>query len=343
MSKANSKQKEVVETVDGGVNDVMSKLDALYKKYPDSYIEPPEDLSTINVDDERLNCPFISFYKYLGGGPALGKITTYSGFFSTAKTSLAMSIAGANPDKLIGFVDCEYNWVDSSYLWAERMYKIDKERIKVLQPDFLEEGAEMVADLCDICDMIIYDGFDAISPSSEFEGGMKDQQMGAQARAYKKFFRKTTGKIYKTNTALIITNHLYDQIGNMYEPIKEPGGKSIGDFPSQKLWMNRTNESDKVSKEVYGQNVNIEVRKDKLTGHRGAKFSLYYDNKNGFEPVYDLLNCCEQEGLITRGGSWYSYEGNKIGQGEEKAVQFLKDNEELYNKLFSILKEKYTQ
>lgn len=324
------------------VDEAYGSIESLYAKYEKTgnIFTPPKSLEDIDVEAERVNNPFLSFDRYLGGAPAMGKMTTYSGLNSTSKTSLALAIAGANPDKRIGFIDAELNWVDSSYLWVDKYFGIDKERLIVLQPEFLEEAADMVEDLCNVADIVIYDGFDSIPPKAEFLATMEEQQMGLQARAYKKFFRKSMSKIYKSKAAFIVTNHLYENIGNVFEPFKEPGGRSIHDYASQKLYLTRSNLKDK-SGAVDGQSVNITVNKDKLTGNRGAKFSLPYRNSTGFDIKLDILNNALDFGIVERAGAWYSYDGTKIGQGETKAVETLNDNPELVSEIVSLCKERF--
>ena len=269
----------------------LSAIDKMYAKYKktDQIFEAPKSLEDIDTSVERLNNPFLSFDRYLGGAPAKGKITTYSAFASCGKTSMALALAGANKESIIGFCDNEFNWSDSSYLWIDKYFGIEKERIHVLQPTYLEEGAEMVEDLCNVADIVIFDGFDSLAPKGEYQATMEEQQMGLQARAYKKFFRRSMGKIYKSKAALIITNHLYENIGNVYEPFKEPGGRAISDFASQKLFLTRGNIFDK-DKNIVGQDVRVAINKDKLSGNRGVKFSLPYDNKLGFDIEMDIIN-----------------------------------------------------
>lgn len=312
----------------------LSALDKLYAKYKktENIFEAPESLDDIDLSVERLNNPFLSFDRYLGGAPAYGKLTTYSGFNSTGKTSLALALAGANKDKTIGFVDAEMNWSESSYIWVDKYFGIEKERIHVLQPTYLEEGAEMIEDLCNVVDIVIYDGFDSIAPKAEYQATMEEQQMGLQARAYKKFFRRSMGKIYKSKAALIITNHLYENIGNVFEPFKEPGGRAIHDFASQKLYLTRSNVKDK-SGLVSGQDINVNINKDKLTGNRGLKFSLPYDNRLGFNIEMDILNNAIDLGLVVINGSWLSYGDTRLGQGKDKVADLLKDNPELVQEL----------
>lgn len=329
--------KKVVDT-----EEALSALDKMYAKYrkADSIFEPPKSLEEIDTTVERMKNPFLSFDRYLGGAPAYGKITTYSAFASCGKTSIALALAGANPDKVIGFCDNEFNWSDSSYLWIDKYFGIEKERIHILQPTYLEEGAEMVEDLCNVADIVIFDGFDSLAPKSEYQATMEDQQMGAQARAYKKFFRRSMGKIYKSKAALIITNHLYENIGNVYEPFKEPGGRAISDFASQKLFLTRGNIFDK-DKNIIGQDVRVTINKDKLSGNRGVKFSLPYDNKLGFDIEMDIINNAIDLGLIKVTGSWYSYGETKLGQGKDKVRDLLKDNPELCLEIVARCKEKF--
>lgn len=318
----------------------LSAIDKMYAKYrkTEQIFEAPQSLEDIDTSVERLENPFLSFDRYLGGAPAYGKITTYSAFASCGKTSMALALAGANKDKIIGFCDNEFNWSDSSYLWIDKYFGIEKERIHVLQPTYLEEGAEMVEDLCNVADIVIFDGFDSLAPKGEYQATMEEQQMGLQARAYKKFFRRSMGKIYKSKAALIITNHLYENIGNVYEPFKEPGGRSIHDFASQKLYLTRGNLRDK-DKNIIGQEVNVTVNKDKLSGNRGVKFSLPYDNKFGFDIEMDIINNAIDLGLIKANGSWFSYGETKLGQGKDKVRDLLKDNPELSVELVTRCKE----
>lgn len=322
----------------------LSAIDKMYAKYrkTDQIFEAPKKLEDIDTSVERMNNCFLSFDRYLGGAPAYGKITTYNAFASCGKTSLAFALAGANPDKIIGMCDNEYNWTDSSYLWIDKYFGIEKERIHILQPTYLEEGAEMVEDLCEVADIVIFDGFDSLAPKAEYESTMEDQQMGAQARAYKKFFRRSMGKIYKSKAALLITNHLYDNIGKdaVYEPLKAPGGRAILDFSSQMLNLTRGNIFDK-DKKIIGQDVRVEVKKDKLAGNRGVKFSLPYDNKLGFDIEMDILNNAIDLGLVKVTGSWYSYGDSKLGQGKDSARDLLRDNPELCLEIVTLCKEKF--
>jgi recombination protein RecA len=310
--------------------DALSAIGDMYAKYnkTQSVYNPPKKGEEIDPKAERFKTPFLSFDRHLGGGPSRGKITTYSGMYSTGKTSLALAHGKANPDAVIGMVDAEYNWDDASYLWVEKNFGIERERIHVLQPTWLEEGAEMVEDLCNVCDIVLFDGFDMISPKGEFEASMDANSMGLAARAYKKFFRRSMGKISKSRAALIITNHLYENIGNVYEPFKEPGGKSIGDYASQKLFLTRGNVRD-ADKKIIGQEVRCSINKDKLTGNRGTTFNLPYDNKKGFLFENDILNVAVDLGIVNKAGSWYNYEDTKLGQGAINASVLLGDNPEL--------------
>lgn len=319
---------------------VLSALDKLYAKYrkTDNIFEAPKSLEDIDLTVERMKNPFLSFDRYLGGAPAYGKLTTYSAFASSGKTSLALALAGANPDKVVGFVDAEMNWSESSYIWVDKYFGIEKERIHVLQPTYLEEAADMVEDLCGAVDIVLYDGFDSIAPKAEYQATMEEQQMGLQARAYKKFFRRCMGKIYKSKAALIVTNHLYENIGNVYEPFKEPGGRAISDFASQKLFLTRGNIFDK-DKNIVGQDVKVTINKDKLSGNRGVKFSLPYDNKLGFDIEMDIINNAIELGLIKVTGSWYSYGESKLGQGKDKVRDLLRDNPELCLELVTRCKQ----
>ena len=140
------------------------------------------------------------------------------------------------------------------------------------------------------------------------------------------------GKIYKSKAALIITNHLYENIGNVYEPFKEPGGKSIGDYASQKLFLTRGNVRDK-EKKIIGQEVRCAINKDKLTGSRGTTFNLPYSNEKGFLLEKDILNIAVELDIVNRAGSWFNYGDTKLGQGADNVLLLLQDNPELLQEI----------
>ena len=146
------------------------------------------------------------------------------------------------------------------------------------------------------------------------------------------------GKIYKSKAALIITNHLYENIGNQFEPFKEPGGKAVHDYASQKLYMTRGNIKDSAGK-VIGQNVNCNINKDKLTGNRGTKFFLLYNNETGFDVEEDIINNAVDLGIVDKKGAWFKYEGTGIGQGSAKSAATLRDNPELKDEIVNRCKE----
>jgi recombination protein RecA len=298
----------------------LGSLDALYKKYEG---QKPK----LNDSVRRLDNPFPSFDRYLGGGPGIGKITTYAGKYSTGKTSLALQMAGYNKDADIGFLDCEFEWTEASYKWVYDYFGIERERIHVLQPEYLEEAANIVYDMCDICDIIIHDGLTSIGSAAEFQDDMQSTKMGTDARIINKFFKKFRGRVYKTDTALLMTNKVYDNIGNTFEPIVEPGGKGVGYYPAQKLRLSLANAKD--GTEVIGQKVNVTVNKDKLSGNRGKRFTLYYYNGVGFDILQDVVDNAVDFDIINKSGSWYAYDGTKLGQGSNKVKEFIKDNEGL--------------
>lgn len=301
------------------LDNVASSLDTLYSKYKTAEPKDPTKARLLN--------PFPSFDRYLGGGPGKGKITTFAGLFSVGKTSLALQFAGYNKDEVVGFLDCEYEWTEASYKWVEQYFGIERERIIVMQPEFIEEAGNMVYDLCDHTDIVVHDGLTSIGSKAEYDDALEANKMGQDARTLNKFFRKFRGKINRTETAVIATNKLYQNIGNQFEPIVEPGGGGVSYYPSQKLWITLSNNKDK-EKKVVGQNLNITVRKDKLSGNRGKKFSIIYHNGIGFDVERDIITNAVDFGIISRGGAWYTYDKTKV-QGEAAVVELLLDNPEL--------------
>ena len=308
------------------IKDVMNSMDALYKKYE-------EQQPKLTDEVRRLECPFPSMDRYLGGGPGIGKITTYAGLFSVGKTSLALQIAGYNKDATLGFLDCEFEWTEASYKWVENYYGIERDRIHVLQPEYIEEAANIVYDMCGLCDIVIHDGLTSIGTAAEFGDDMESAKMGTDARALNKFYKKFRGRVYKTDTALIQTNKIYENIGNQFEPLVEPGGKGVGYYPSQKLWLTLGNEKTPDKKEVIGQKVNAKIVKDKLHTGRGKKFTLYYYNGEGFDILRDVIDNAIDFDIIDKAGSWYSYDGTKIGQGTKAVKTFLDDNDGLLTEI----------
>ena len=252
----------------------------------------------------------------------------------THNTSLCLQLAGANKDAKILFLDAEFEWEDYSYDWVNNYFGIEEDRIDVIQPEFIEDSAQIIYDACSVYDIIIYDGFSSIGSRFEFEASFEQSTIGQAARVNNVFFKKIKGRLAKTDTTLFITNRLYDNVGNQFEPIVEPGGKGIGFYPSQKLWLTMGSIKDKETSKVVGQKVNVRVKKDKVSGNREARFTLMYNNETGFDATEDLISNASDFGIIEKSGSWYSYNGNKIGQGSDKVKTMLSDNPELYKEIF---------
>lgn len=262
------------------------------------------------------------------GGIPRGRITEIYGQESSGKTTLAYHIV-AEAQKLGGvaaFVDAEHS-VDAAY--AARL-GVDIDSLLVSQPDTGEEALEIVDALVrsGAVDVVVLDSVAALVPKAEIEGDMGDSHMGLQARLMSQALRKIGGSLNKSNTAAVFINQIREKIGVMFgNPETTPGGRALKFWASVRLEVRRI-ETLKVSGEAVGTRVKVKVAKNKVgPPFKNAEFDIMFSQ--GISRSGGLLDVATDLGLVTKTGTWFTYDETRLGQGRENAKAFLENNPEL--------------
>ncbi|OGQ88015.1 MAG: recombinase RecA [Deltaproteobacteria bacterium RIFOXYD12_FULL_56_24] len=262
------------------------------------------------------------------GGVARGRITEIYGPESSGKTTLALHII-AEAQKAGGsaaFIDAEHA-LDISY--AERIgVKVDD--LLVSQPDFGEQALDIAEILIrsGAVDVIVVDSVAALVPKVEIDGNAGDSHVGLQARLMSQAMRKLTGVLKRTNTAIIFINQIRMKIGVMFgSPETTTGGNALKFYSSLRLDIRRK-EAIKDGQEVIGNRTKVKVVKNKMAPpFKEAEFDIIYGE--GVSKVGDLLDLAVAQDIVEKSGAWYSYNGERIGQGRENSKLFLKEHPEL--------------
>ena len=262
------------------------------------------------------------------GGVARGRITEIYGPESSGKTTLALHII-AEAQKAGGsaaFIDAEHA-LDITY--AERLgVKVDD--LLVSQPDYGEQALEIAEILIrsGAVDVIVVDSVAALVPKAEIDGNAGDSHVGLQARLMSQAMRKLTGVLKRTNTAIIFINQIRMKIGVMFgSPETTTGGNALKFYSSLRLDIRRK-EAIKDGQEVIGNRTKVKVVKNKMAPpFKEAEFDIIYGE--GVSKVGDLLDLATAQDIVEKSWAWYSYNGERIGQGRENSKLFLKEHPEL--------------
>jgi recombination protein RecA len=259
------------------------------------------------------------------GGIPRGRITEVYGPESSGKTTLCLHVV-ANAQRLGGvaaYIDAEHA-LDTEY--AAKL-GVDVENLLVSQPDTGEQALE----ICEILvrsgavDVVVIDSVAALVPKAEIEGEMGDSHVGLQARLMSQALRKLTGAISRSKTSVVFINQLREKIGVMFgNPETTTGGKALKFYASVRLDIRRIGPV-KDKDEVTGSHVRVRVVKNKVAPpFKQAEFDIMY--AEGISHTSLLVDIGAESGIIDKAGAWYSYSGQRIGQGRENAKLFLKDN-----------------
>jgi len=266
------------------------------------------------------------------GGVARGRITEIYGPESSGKTTLALHII-AEAQKAGGsaaFIDAEHA-LDIGY--AERLgVKVDD--LLVSQPDYGEQALEIVEILIrsGAVDVIVVDSVAALVPKAEIDGNAGDSHVGLQARLMSQAMRKLTGVLKRTNTAIIFINQIRMKIGVMFgNPETTTGGNALKFYSSLRLDIRRQ-AAIKDGLEVIGNRTKVKVVKNKMAPpFKEAEFDIIYGE--GASKVGDLLDLAVAQDIVEKSGAWYSYNGERIGQGRENSKLYLKEHPEMCDDL----------
>ena len=275
----------------------------------------------------------ISFDAALGvGGVPRGRVVEIFGPESSGKTTIALQVI-AEAQKLGGmaaFVDAEHA-LDPGY--AKKL-GVDVDNLLVSQPDYGEQALEITEALVrsNAIDVLVVDSVAALVPKAELDGEMGDSHMGLQARLMSQALRKLTGTVAKSRTCLIFINQIREKIGVMFgNPETTTGGRALKFYSSVRIDIRRI-AAIKEGDVVTGSRTRVKIVKNKVAApFRESEFDILYGE--GISREGDLIDLAVAQNILEKSGSWFSYKGERIGQGRENARSFLKENRDTMAKL----------
>jgi recombination protein RecA len=276
----------------------------------------------------------ISFDAALGvGGVPRGRVIEIFGPESSGKTTITLQII-AEAQKSGGLAA----FVDPAY--AAKL-GVDIDNLLVSQPDYGEQALEIVEALVrsNAIDVLVVDSVAALVPKAELDGEMGDSHMGLQARLMSQALRKLTGTVSKSRTCLIFINQIREKIGVMFgNPETTTGGKALKFYSSVRIDIRRIG-AVKDGDSVVGSRTKVKVVKNKVAApFRDAEFDILYGE--GISREGDVLDLAVLHNIVDKSGAWYSYQGERIGQGRENVRTFLKDNKDVFARVDSELRKK---
>ncbi len=277
----------------------------------------------------------ISFDAALGvGGFPRGRVVEIFGPESSGKTTIALQVIAEAQKQggMAAFVDAEHA-LDPGY--AKKL-GVDVDNLLVSQPDYGEQALEIAEALVrsGAIDVLVVDSVAALVPKAELDGEMGDSHMGLQARLMSQALRKLTGIVSKSRTCLVFINQIREKIGVMFgNPETTTGGRALKFYSSVRVDIRRI-AAIKEGDVVVGSRTKVKVVKNKVAApFRESEFDILYGE--GISREGDLLDLAANQNILEKSGSWYSYKGERIGQGRENARQFLKDNKDVTARLES--------
>lgn len=312
-------------------------IDKLEKTYGKGTIMKLSDERVVDIPAISTGSLGLDIALGIGGIPR-GRVIEIYGPESSGKTTLTMHMIAEAQKKggLAAFIDAEHAF-DKSY--AEKL-GIDTENLLISQPDNGEQALEIADHLIrsGAIDIIVIDSVAALVPKGELEGEMGDSKMGLQARLMSQALRKLTGTIAKTGCACIFINQLREKIGVMFgNPETTTGGNALKFYASVRLDIRRIGQL-KDGDDINGNRTKVKVVKNKVAPpFKVVEFDIMYGK--GISKTGEIIDLGVELNVIQKSGSWFSYNGNKLGQGRDAVKQLIEDNPELAEELEKKIKD----
>src|SRR5690348_9621968 len=273
-----------------------------------------------------------------GGGLPRGRVVEVFGPGSSGTTTIALRVIAQaqNPGGTAAFIDGEHA-LDPIYA---RKLGVDVDNLIVSQPDYGEQALEIAGALigCGGIDVVVVDSVAALVPKAELDGEMGDSHMGLHARLMSQALRKLTGTVARTNTLLIFINQVREKIGVMFgNPETTTGGRALKFYSSVRAEVRRT-AAIKDGDSVIGNRTRVKVVKNKVAApFREAEFDILYGE--GISREGDMLDLGVTHNIVEKSGSWFSYSGERIGQGRDTARRFLKEHPDVSERIDADLRK----
>ena len=313
-------------------------IDKLEKSYGKGVIMKMDDKTVVTTEVISTGSFGLDLALGVGGFPK-GRIIEIYGPESSGKTTLALSCIAEAQKKggLCAFIDAEHAF-DKFY--AQKL-GIKTSELLISQPDDGEQALEIADNLIrsGAIDVIVVDSVAALVPRAEIEGDMGDSKMGLHARLMSQALRKLTGTINKTGCICIFINQLRDKIGVMFgNPETTTGGNALKFYASVRIDIRRIGQI-KDGDEIVGNRTKVKVAKNKVAPpFRVIEFDIMYGR--GISRAGEVLDLAVEHGIIQKSGSWFSYEGTKLGQGRDTVKDLIEDNSEMQKEIEAKLKDK---
>ncbi|HEY6162890.1 MAG TPA: recombinase RecA [Bacteroidia bacterium] len=341
MSKEKSTKDKVEAVNSEKLKALQLTLDKLEKTYGKGAVMKLSDDVVEKVDSISTGSLGLDVALGIGGFPR-GRIVEIYGPESSGKTTLAIH-AIANVQKkggIAAIIDAEHAF-DRTY--AQKL-GVDLENLLISQPDNGEQGLEIADNLIrsGAIDLIVIDSVAALTPKSEIEGEMGDSKMGLHARLMSQALRKLTATINRTGCCCMFINQLREKIGVMFgNPETTTGGNALKFYASVRLDIRRIGQI-KEGETAVGNRARVKVVKNKVAPpFRQAEFDIIFGE--GISKVGEIIDIGVEQGLIIKSGSWFSYEGTKLGQGRDAVKQVFNDNPELAEEIEFRIKAKMAE
>ncbi|QHL88792.1 recombinase RecA [Nibribacter ruber] len=307
-------------------------IDKLDKTYGKGTVMKLNDTNVVDIPAISTGSLGLDIALGIGGLPR-GRVVEIYGPESSGKTTLTMHCIAEAQKKggIAAFIDAEHAF-DKSY--AEKL-GIDTENLLIAQPDNGEQALEIADHLISsgAIDIIVIDSVAALVPKGELEGDMGESKMGLQARLMSQALRKLTGTINKTGCCCIFINQLREKIGVMFgNPETTTGGNALKFYASVRLDIRRIGQIKEGADNITGNRTKVKVVKNKVAPpFKVVEFDIMYGQ--GISKVGEILDLGVELNIIQKSGSWFSYDGNRLGQGRDAVKQLLLDNEELMQEI----------
>lgn len=326
----------MVKNLDEKEKALEAALSQIHKQFGQGSIMKLGD-ENMQLNIEAISTGSISLDLATGiGGVPKGRIIEIYGPESSGKTTLALHVIAEaqKKDGKAAFIDAEHA-LDPEY---SKNLGVNIDELLVAQPDTGEQALEICEMLVrsGALDVVVVDSVAALVPKSEIEGDMGDSHVGLQARLMSQALRKLAGAINKSKTVVIFINQLREKVGVIYgNPEVTTGGRALKFYSSMRLDVRRV-ETIKQGDQMLGNRVRVKIVKNKVAPpFRQAEFDIMYGE--GISKVGDVMDSAVELDIIDKAGSWYSFEGNRIGQGRENVKNYLKEHPDVLEQVESRL------
>ena len=321
------------EDRDKALNEALAQIQKQFGK--GAVMKLGDDSARMNIEAISTGSMSLDLATGIGGVPK-GRIIEVFGPESSGKTTLTLHII-AEAQKQGGraaFIDAEHA-LDPEYA---RNLGVDVDELLVSQPDYGEQALEIAEMLVrsGAVEIVVVDSVAALVPKHEIDGAMGDATVGLQARLMSQALRKLAGVINKTNTTIIFINQIREKIGVMFgNPETTTGGRALKFFSSMRIDVRKV-ESIKSGDQILGSRTRAKIVKNKVAPpFKQAEFDIMYGK--GISKSGDVLDCAVDAKIIEKAGSWYSFDGNRIGQGRENVKKYLEENPDVLDQVEGLL------